>query len=223
VSGSPVVITLASIFLTMTLSVLIAEAAGYFLHRLMHSERIPSLSRAHLIHHLLMYGPRQPMRTDEYLDATDGRAALGNIGLEWLVPSALILGFCWSVMWFAGVPLVYRLLAICTLIGWPIFMFSYLHDRMHLRGFWMERAPLLGSWFRAARRLHDIHHRSIDESGRMDRNFGIGFFFFDRVFRTLAKRHFPFNWHGYKAAVRRARLEQDLTDEYSRFPSEFHF
>ena len=63
-SGTPVVMTLASTLVTVILSVLVAEAAGYLLHRLMHSERIPALSRAHLIHHLLMYGPHQPMRTE---------------------------------------------------------------------------------------------------------------------------------------------------------------
>jgi len=55
----------------------------------------------------------------------------------------------------------------------------------------MERTPVLRWWFRKARRLHDIHHRSLDFNGRMDKNFGIGFFLFDRIFRTLAQRHCP--------------------------------
>jgi len=208
--------------LTVLASVLVAELAGYGLHRLMHSGRISALSRAHLVHHLLLYGPQQPMRTAEYKDATCGRASIGNVGLEWLVPSALILTFCWGVMWLLGVSLAYRSLASATLVAWPTFMFSYLHDRMHIQGFWMERIPLVGTWFCAARRLHDIHHHSIDETGRMDKNFGIGFYFFDRVFRTFARQHCPFNWHAYRAAVRRARLEQELDEECSHFPSEFH-
>jgi len=206
---------------TVFASVLIAELAGYGLHRLMHSGRIPALSRAHLIHHLLLYGPRQPMRSQNYKDATCGRAAIGNVGLEWLVPAALILAVCWCGMWLLCVGLAYRCLAFATLVAWPTFMFSYLHDRMHIQGFWMERAPVLRTWFRKARRLHDIHHRSIDESGRMDKNFGIGFYFFDRLFRTFAKRHCPFNWHGYRQAVRRAQLKEDLLEEFSRFPSQY--
>jgi hypothetical protein len=94
--------------LTVVASVLVAELAGYGLHRVMHSGRIPALSRAHLIHHLLLYGPRQPMRTAEYRDATAGRAAIGNVGMEWLVPSALILGFCWCAMWILGVAIPFR-------------------------------------------------------------------------------------------------------------------
>jgi hypothetical protein len=42
----------------------------------------------------------------------------------------------------------------------------------------------------------------------MDTNFGIGFYFFDRFFRTMAKRHRPFNWEGYQAAIERYGLEE---------------
>jgi sterol desaturase/sphingolipid hydroxylase (fatty acid hydroxylase superfamily) len=43
----------------------------------------------------------------------------------------------------------------------------------------------------------------------MDRNFGIGFFFFDRLFGTLARQQRPFNHRGYDAAKRRY---EDLID-----------
>jgi sterol desaturase/sphingolipid hydroxylase (fatty acid hydroxylase superfamily) len=99
------------------------------------------------------------------------------------------------------------LLALVTLLGWPILMFSYLHDRMHVENFWMTRVPVLRAWFLNARRLHDIHHKSLDSKGFMDTNFGIGFYFFDRFFGTIARRHRPFNWRGYKAAVRRYGLD----------------
>jgi len=55
-----------------------------------------------------------------------------------------------------GVPLVYQVLALCTLLVWPTLMFSYLHDRMHIEDFWMTKVPLLKSWFLKARRMHDI-------------------------------------------------------------------
>ena len=87
-------------------------------------------------------------------------------------------------------------------------MFSYLHDRMHIRNFWMTRVPLLRSWFLRARRLHDIHHRSVNSKGFRNTNFGIGFYFFDRFFRTMAKSHRRFNWVGYQAAIGRYGLEE---------------
>ncbi len=212
-------VSLHGVLAALVISIAIAELAGYALHRLMHSERFPSISRAHLIHHLQLYGPNQAMRAPQYKDATEGRASLGNIGMEWVLPSATILALCWLFMWSVGVSWRYQLLVMSTLLAWPLFMFSYLHDRMHLQDFWMERAPLVRIWFKKARRLHDVHHRSLNYEGRMDRNFGIGFFFFDRVFGTLAKRHCPLNWHGYRAARRRHKLGSTNEADLDDFPS----
>jgi len=201
-------VTFVGVVATLVDSVVVAEFAGYWLHRLLHSEKFPALSRGHLIHHFLVYGPRQPMRAAAYHDATADRFSFGNVGVEWLAPSVIILLFCWGAMALLGVPLVYQVLALCILLGWPLLMFSYLHDRMHIENFWMTRVPVLRSWFLKARRLHDIHHRSVDTKGFMDTNFGIGFYFFDRFFRTLAQRHRPFNWRGYHTAMRRYELDE---------------
>ena len=204
-------LSIRGVLATLVLSVVVAELFGYALHRLMHSGRVQFISRAHMIHHLQLYGPDQAMRAAAYKDATDGRAALGNIGVEWLAPSGTILAICWLVLWRTGVAWPYQVLALATLIGWPLFMFSYLHDRMHLEKFWMARTPLVKIWFRRARRLHDLHHRSLSDEGRMNCNFGIGFFFFDALFGTLAKRHRPMNWHGYRVAMRGHNVEVDGT------------
>jgi sterol desaturase/sphingolipid hydroxylase (fatty acid hydroxylase superfamily) len=201
-------VTFGGIAATLLCSALVAELAGYWLHRLLHSDKLPMLSRGHLIHHFLIYGPRQPMRAEDYKDATDNRFSIGNVGIEWIAPSGIILLFCWGLMALFHVRPVYQILAVCILLGWPIFMFSYLHDRMHIANFWMSRLPLLKIWFMKARRLHDIHHRSVNSAGRMDTNFGIGFYFFDRFFRTIANRHRPFNWIGYKTAVERYGLDE---------------
>jgi sterol desaturase/sphingolipid hydroxylase (fatty acid hydroxylase superfamily) len=123
-------------------------------------------------------------------------------------------------LWALGVDWVYRVLGMVVLVGWPLLMFSYLHDGMHLTGFWMERAPLLGSWFVRARRLHDIHHRTLNDDGKMDRNFGIGFFVFDRIFGTMKKRHSALNCKGYREALRR-HVELGAEEELKSFPSEY--
>jgi sterol desaturase/sphingolipid hydroxylase (fatty acid hydroxylase superfamily) len=185
---------------TLVLSCLLAEFFGYWLHRLLHSDKIRFLSHGHLIHHLLIYGPGQPMRHDHYHDATDNRFSVGNIGLEWLIPSAVLLGAVWLLLLALHLPAPYQLVVLATLIAWPIFTFSYLHDRMHLCDFWMAHHPVFRRWFLNARRLHDIHHHALNTCGRMDTNFGIGFFLFDRLFRTLAVRHRPFNRPGFEAA-----------------------
>jgi hypothetical protein len=40
----------------------------------------------------------------------------------------------------------------------------------------------------------------------MNSNFGIGFYLFDGLFHTIAKRHRPLNWAGYQIARQRYRL-----------------
>ena len=194
--------------ITLVLSCLFAEFLGYWLHRLLHSDKIAFLSRGHLIHHFLIYGPGQPMRHQHYHDSTAGRFSVGNVGLEWLAPSAALLAIVWAALFLLHVPAAYQVIALTTLVVWPIFMFSYLHDRMHQTDFWMSGHPLLRTWFMQARRLHDIHHHSIDPAGHMDANFGIGFFWFDRVFGTLSRRHRPFNRTGFETARRRYGLTE---------------
>lgn len=54
----------------------------------------------------------------------------------------------------------------------------------------------------------------------MDANFGIGFYFFDRVFRTLTERHQPLNRRGFRVARRQLRLLQD-TEDFRPIPSGF--
>jgi sterol desaturase/sphingolipid hydroxylase (fatty acid hydroxylase superfamily) len=184
-------------------SCLVAELLGYLLHRLLHSDRVRFLSRSHMMHHLVLYGPLQPQRPEgRYKDATTGKVALGNIGLEWLIPSALILGCALAVFSLFAVALRYRVVFITGALTWGFLMFSYLHDRMHERGFWLERT-IIRRWFVKARHLHDIHHCTLDDDGFMPTNFGIGLFLFDRIFGTLQKQGKSFNRPGYAAALRR--------------------
>ncbi|HKS83042.1 MAG TPA: sterol desaturase family protein [Candidatus Acidoferrales bacterium] len=192
------------VFMWIAFSVLAAELVGYLLHRFLHSEKICWLSRSHMEHHLEHYGPLKPMRpSPQYIDATTGRWAIGNVGLEWIAPSALLIIAFVAAFTAAGISWPYQLSFIAITLGWSSLMFSYLHDRMHMRGFWMERNWLLRRWFVAARRLHDIHHLSLNDFGRMDRNFGIGFYFFDRVFGTISNKPALLNQTGVEAARKR--------------------
>jgi len=155
-------VTFVGVLATLVDSVVVAEFAGYWLLRLLDSDRLPSFSRGHLIHHFLAYGSRQPMRAQEYHDVTDHRFSAGNVGLQWLLASAMILLFCWGVMALLHVPHPYQMLAISTLLGWPILMFSCLHDRMHLENYRMTRVPGFRTWFLKAGRLH---HKNLDSNG----------------------------------------------------------
>jgi sterol desaturase/sphingolipid hydroxylase (fatty acid hydroxylase superfamily) len=185
----------------------VAELLGYLLHRLLHSGLIGVLSRSHMKHHLVLYGPQQDQRPGEdYADATHGEIAIGNVGLEWLVPGGTILGAALGLLWLLQVPMVYQVTFAVTTLTWSFWVFSYLHDRMHVKGFWMERNPFLKRWFCWARNLHDIHHRVLNDRGLMDKNLGIGFAFFDWLFGTMTMVEPPFNNTGLEAAKKRFDL-----------------
>ena len=187
-------------------STVAAELSGYLLHRLMHSGWIPWLSSGHMKHHLVLYGPLQKQRPSEkYLDATTGKVAIGNIGLEWIAPSSAILAIAVAILSLFRISWIDQAICIGTILVWSFLMFSYLHDRMHIKNFWMGHAPVLSYWFVRARRLHDIHHHTLNNDCLMDKNFGIGFFVFDRLFGTLAFNSPGFNEPGYAAARVRFR------------------
>ncbi len=183
---------------------LTAEFVGYWLHILLHSDKIKFLSRSHMIHHLISYPPDKPMRpSEEYMLSTQGRASLLGIGMEWLFPIAVIMSALEFGLRAAGASGIHQAVFVVTALGWGTAMFWYMHDAMHLKRFWMEKNSLLGRWFLRARKRHDIHHMRIADSGLMNRNFGICFFFFDRVFGTLQAEHETFNRPGYEGAKRR--------------------
>jgi sterol desaturase/sphingolipid hydroxylase (fatty acid hydroxylase superfamily) len=115
----------AGVLESVICSCLVAELAGYWLHGLLHSYKLPFLNRSHMVHHLLLYGPMQPRWAERYKGAA-------------------------------------------------------------------------------------IHHHSVDGASHMDTNFGIGFFLFDRIFRTLATRHCPLNRKGLAVALQRYRLSMSL-------------
>jgi sterol desaturase/sphingolipid hydroxylase (fatty acid hydroxylase superfamily) len=185
-------------------SMFVSELLGYLLHRLLHSGKVGFLSRSHMRHHLVLYGPLHSQRPGSgYLDATVGEAALFNIGMEWIIPGAILLAASVTVLHILRVTLFHQAVFIAGTLSWSFIMFSYLHDRMHIDGFWMERHPLLKRWFLGAREAHDIHHWALNDRGFMDKNFGIAFFLFDRVFGTWTAHWPSFNRRGYKNALRR--------------------
>jgi sterol desaturase/sphingolipid hydroxylase (fatty acid hydroxylase superfamily) len=202
-------------------AILASELLGYLLHRLLHSGWIRVLSMNHMKHHLLLYGPLQKQRPSrEYLDATTGQIAIGNVGLEWIVPAGILLIAFGGLFRFFGVSLGYQVLFFGIVLAWSFWVFSYLHDRMHIKGFWMERAPIVRLWFCWARNLHDIHHRAVTDHGLLDKNFGIGFAFFDWLFGTMASVQPPFNHAGLEAAKERFDFVMGETGRHGEEPRE---
>lgn len=181
------------------------ETVGYFLHILLHSEKIAWLSRGHMIHHLTIYGPRRSLRQPgPYKDSVDGRYGFLGIGLEWLAPIlGILIGAVALASFVFRVPAALQAAFMGAALLWGKLMFGDLHDSMHVEGHWLAASRLTSVWFRRVRRLHDIHHLNFSDEGRMPTNFGISFFGFDRLFGTFESAAGPFNEAGYQAALRR--------------------
>ncbi len=165
--------------------ILFAEIYGYWLHRLLHSDKIHFLSRNHMIHHLQIYGPRMKQRPEvAYRYAVSGRASLGGVGLEWLVPIAVSIGVIFVAFWLAGGAPLHASVFVAVALGYSYFLFWHLHNAMHQRETWLGKSRLLSPWFLKARRRHDIHHVRLNAQGLLYSNFGIGFGWMDRVCGT---------------------------------------
>ncbi|MBI5622208.1 MAG: sterol desaturase family protein [Elusimicrobia bacterium] len=196
--------TVLAVLAVVAAAFLFSEVYGYWLHVLMHDNRVEFLSRNHMIHHLVVYGPRMPQQTaGPYVASVQGRLHLGTIGVEWLLPGgAAALGLLALFHALSLRPFL-QLVFIVSAITWSLAALSAMHDAMHVKGFWMERSPALGGWFAGLRRRHILHHTQLDDEGRMCVDYGICFFFCDRLFGTLRREPLPFNHKGYEAALER--------------------
>lgn len=190
-----------SFLITIALSILFTELVGYWLHILLHSEKVPWLSRAHMLHHLRDYGPKKPMHRDHYVNSGDNRANILGIGLEWMIPVISISALTIAGLNALGISAGYQVLFTGCSMAWGYFLFGYMHSAMHLNGFWMLKVPGLSAWFRQARKLHDFHHLQIASDGRMLINYGICFFWFDRLFGSYQPNAKKFEPEGYEAAL----------------------
>lgn len=183
--------------------IIFAEFVGYWLHILLHSEKVPALSRAHMLHHLRDYSPGKTLHRDEYLSSTDDRAHFLGIGFEWILPILTIVILSTAIMNLLGMSWNSQIIFTVSALAWGYFMFGYIHSSMHLKNFWMHKIPGLSSWHKNIRKLHDYHHLQISPDGRMQKNYGICFYWFDRLFRTYSPSTKPFDRAGHTAALER--------------------
>jgi sterol desaturase/sphingolipid hydroxylase (fatty acid hydroxylase superfamily) len=191
------------ILATIVGAALFTEIVGYFIHILLHSNKIEFLSKNHMIHHLKVYTPKGGMRSTTYQGSTYGRAEIDGVGLEWLAPIAIILAGFFATATALGMAWYFQVLFVAAALWWGRFVFGVMHDAMHLEKSWWAQNRFTRGWFLQVRKLHDIHHLSFEDDGRMMKNFGICFFFVDRLFGTLKGKMTRFNNAGHAEAVKR--------------------
>ncbi len=200
------------LLLSIFLGFVFAEIVGYAVHVLMHSNKIKKMSEAHMIHHLKLYGPKMPMLSGDYKKSAVKRAHLNGVGLEWLLPMMILTAIILLVLSFAGVPLPYVYGFILAAIAWGVILFAYMHNALHVSDFWMKKNSFLHDWYMSRRVIHFLHHTELSDDGRMNKNYGICFYWLDHIFRTFQKKPRKFNDKGFNAAQKRYDYIYQLKD-----------
>jgi sterol desaturase/sphingolipid hydroxylase (fatty acid hydroxylase superfamily) len=156
-----------------------------------------------MIHHLKLYGPKMPKRSERYKIAVKNRAEVLGIGMEWMAPVSITLVIIFLVGWLLSIRILYIGIFTVSALLWGYILFNYMHDALHIEGFWMLKNRYLKDRFLKIRGRHDIHHVHLSDDGRMNKNFGICFFLFDRIFKTFYPVQGPFNEKGFQASLQR--------------------
>lgn len=171
-------------------SIFITEFYGYWLHTLLHSDKIRWLSLRHMEHHLIHYAPGKKQRPSTAYIAPESKVNsaglyIFGVGLEFVIPSLFLLIFTVVIEYYIfSLSMISIFISSGIMVLYALFMFGYLHDSMHIKKHKLYRVPLLGKYLRHIRKLHDIHHHAIQESGLLRYNMGITSHIFDKVFRT---------------------------------------
>ncbi|MEK6822545.1 MAG: sterol desaturase family protein [Nanoarchaeota archaeon] len=145
----------------------IVELVGYSWHRAAEHMGVlgNKVRHKHWVHHEVHY-PKEKLRpNDHYEDA--GGWTMYALGVACTLVALLIM----PLKYYA--PLALGAWIYGYLIG------EYFHRAFHVRHHWLQRF----AWFRRLVMLHDIHHTG-------PYNYGIVFFWMDRLFGTL-REEFP--------------------------------
>ena len=192
--------------LIVVASLLYAELAGYWVHVLLHSYAIPAISREHMNHHLLSYGPGKRMHSEEYIqEVTEGSWLVLGLGLEWIIPSGTLLSVTIFFQWLIGMSWIQIGVSVTVILTYVFLLFSAVHTQMHLRRSGLLRIPFVRNWFRRARKLHDIHHHHVTDEGLMNVNYGIALPIFDILFGSYLRKLPGLNPSGIARAKERLR------------------
>jgi sterol desaturase/sphingolipid hydroxylase (fatty acid hydroxylase superfamily) len=124
-----------------------------------------------MTHHLLLYPP------EDYLSDTY-RSAGKDDSFRTFLLMAIPLIVLPIILLLLKIITVAMMIVAMVMMGIMGFLHSYLHDAFHIRNHFLERLR----WFKSWQQLHYLHH--IDQQ----RNFGIFFFAWDRLFNTTARR-----------------------------------
>lgn len=144
---------------------------GYVVHRLLHLPLMGVFHKSHMRHHILY--PAEDYLSDKYRsagkDSTFIFFAIASLPLL-VIPVLFYWLGIFSFQLFAFTIFVMSLLGLAH---------NYLHNAFHIKNHWMHRFFLTKHIFNIWTNLHYFHHKE------MDTNFGIFFFWWDKLFKTF--------------------------------------
>jgi sterol desaturase/sphingolipid hydroxylase (fatty acid hydroxylase superfamily) len=164
-----------TIIITIILGFFITTLFGHVVHYALHQPWSGKVHKAHLTHHLIKYPPHDFM-SDEY------RSAGKDSTPKFFVWAGLPLIITPIILWLCGIIPLVIMITILGVEGIIGFLHSYLHDAFHIKNHWLYKVPILGKQFTKLVHLHYLHH-----VGKMNFNFGIFTFLWDRVCGTFTK------------------------------------
>lgn len=166
-----------AILLTALITFFVSSLFGYVLHRVLHQNWAGHLYQKHMVHHKKLY-PSTDFASDKYRSAGKDNTVI----VFWIISSPLIIAPI--IMWLVGCMPLLMAFTVLIVEGIVAFINNYLHDSFHIKDHWLYRVPLFSNIFRYWVYLHRLHHI------KMNTNFGIFSFIFDRLFKTF--------WNGRK-------------------------
>lgn len=167
-------------FLVLALSFVYTELIGYITHRFLHSGHAGWLGDLHMEHHD-KYAPGEAQAFDDY-KYTDRETWIERVGLEWIIPIAVVTVPLSVFLLLLGVSWQFLLAGTMLSLGWAWLGFTYMHRAFHLKRFWMVKNYVFKGWFKETKKLHFIHHNDVTK------NFGIVFFWFDKLYETFVRK-----------------------------------
>lgn len=160
----PVLLAIPLVFVMITLF-------GYGMHWCLHQPFMGRFYRSHQVHHFKLYPPERFL-SDHYLDpGPDNTFKIFVVFGSPLIILPVVLFFLHSI----GLPVFGATLLSLAVFG---FLNDYLHDAFHIRHSWLRKY----GWFERLTDLHLQHHI------RVQSNFGIYWFGWDRLWGTFQKR-----------------------------------
>lgn len=157
--------TLLVVIFFMIAGPMVVEIVGYFWHRFLeHEGKAGEFIRyRHWLHHEQDYPTTNLRPSKKYHKAGSW---------SWYVMALLLV-----VAAYILVPRPWSIIMIISGLIYAKFVTSAFHASFHKKNYWLNRY----GWYKKLVKLHDIHHYK-------PVNFGINFFFMDKLFKTYSEK-----------------------------------